>query len=114
MSIDRCLIHDRQNCKDVMCEASCDAPHYKRLTTILYRSLERLSLAIENCAKIGFEESKPVTNEQHAVIWQYLNEAQKDAKLKLKHFKVMHGISEEEMLDFLRGLGYIIQVREGL
>lgn len=92
MSIDRCLIHDRQNCKDVMCEASCDAPHYKRLTTILYRSLERLSLAIENCAKIGFEESKPVTNEQHAVIWQYLNEAQKDAKLKLKHFKVMHDV----------------------
>ena len=57
-----------------------------RLSTMLYRSLERLSIAIESCAKIGFEESKPTTNEQHAQVWIALNEAQKDAKLKLKHY----------------------------
>ena len=52
-----------------------------RLSAMLYRSLERLSLAIEQCA-----ESKPTTKEHHASIWSYLNEAQKDAKLKLKHY----------------------------
>jgi len=60
---------------------------YKHLTTVLYRSLERLSLAIEQCAKIGFEESKPTTNEMHGEIWIGLNEAQADAKLKLKLFQ---------------------------
>ena len=56
------------------------------LTVSLYRSLERLSIAIEGCGKIGFEESKPTTNEQHGQIWLELNDAQKDAKLKLKHY----------------------------
>jgi len=58
-----------------------------RLSTKLYRSLERLSIAIESCAGIGFTESTPTTNETHASIWQDLNEAQKDAKLKLKAYK---------------------------
>ena len=56
------------------------------LTVSLYRSLERLSIAIEGCGKIGFEESKPTTNEQHGQIWLELNDAQRDAKLKLKHY----------------------------
>ena len=54
---------------------------------MLYRSLERLSLAIEGCAKIGFEESNPIKDAHHADIWNGLNEAQKDAKLKLAHYR---------------------------
>ena len=61
--------------------------NYQRLSTSLYRSLERLSLSIEACSKIGFEESKPTTNATHGEIWMALNEAQKDAKLKLKHYQ---------------------------
>jgi hypothetical protein len=60
--------------------------NYSRLSAMLYRSLERLSLAIEACGKIGFEESKPITNAAHGEIWLDLNNAQKDAKLKLKHY----------------------------
>jgi hypothetical protein len=63
------------------------ATDYKRLATMLYRSLDRLSLAIESCAKIGFEESKPTTNAAHGAIWDDLNAAQKDAKLKLLHYQ---------------------------
>jgi hypothetical protein len=59
---------------------------YARLCNKLYRSLKRLSLAIEGCSSIGFEESSPTTNAHHASIWNDLNEAQRDAKLKLKHF----------------------------
>jgi len=58
-----------------------------RLATMLYRSLERLSLAIEGCAGIGFQESSPTQNAHHASIWRDLNDAQKDAKLKLKHYQ---------------------------
>ena len=60
-----------------------------RLSTMLYRSLERLSIAIESCAKIGFQESSPTTNAHHASIWNDLNDAQKDAKLKLKHYETL-------------------------
>lgn len=59
-------------------------PHEIRMSVVLYRSLERLSTAIESCARIGFQESSPTKNEHHAAIWKDLNEAQKDAKLKLK------------------------------
>jgi hypothetical protein len=62
------------------------AGNSSRLTAMLYRSLERLSLAIEACARIGFEESKPTTNEAHGMIWLGLNDAQRDAELKLKHY----------------------------
>ena len=58
-----------------------------RLSTMLYRSLERLSIAIDSCARIGFEESKPTTNATHGQVWQDLNDAQKDAKFKLKHYR---------------------------
>ncbi len=61
--------------------------NYERLAVMLYRSLERLSLAIEACGRIGFEESKPTTNAAHGAIWIDLNDAQKDAKLKLKHYE---------------------------
>jgi hypothetical protein len=53
----------------------------------LYRSLKRLHLAVKSCARIGFQESAPTTNEHHASIWNDLNEAQQDAELKLKHFE---------------------------
>lgn len=66
--------------------AASGEPNYRRMTTVLYRSLERLSIVIESCSKIGFEESKPTTNPVHGEIWMALNDAQKDAKLKLKHF----------------------------
>ena len=59
----------------------------KILVAQLYRSLERLHLSVKACAGIGFEESSPTTNAHHASIWNDLNEAQKDAELKLKHFK---------------------------
>jgi hypothetical protein len=58
----------------------------ERMSISLYRSLERLHLAVVACAAIGFEESSPTKNEHHASIWIDLNEAQKDAVLKLKHF----------------------------
>lgn len=58
-----------------------------RLSVSLYRSLERLSIAIEACGRIGFEESTPTKNENHAQVWIFLNEAQADAKLKLKHYQ---------------------------
>lgn len=61
-------------------------PGEARLSAMLYRSLERISLSIEGCAKIGFQESKPTTNERHAQVWNDLNDAQADAKLKLKHY----------------------------
>lgn len=63
-------------------------PDYKRWSIVLWRSLGRLSSAIEACARIGFEESSPTMNEHHASIWDDLNAAQKDAKLKLDHFLV--------------------------
>jgi hypothetical protein len=59
----------------------------KIITAQLYRSLERLHLAVKACARIGFEESSPTTNAHHASIWNDLNEAQKDAELKLQHFR---------------------------
>lgn len=55
--------------------------------SMIYRSLQRLSLAIAECAGIGFEESSPTTNDHHASIWNDLNDAQKDAALKLKHYR---------------------------
>lgn len=61
-------------------------PGEARLSAMLYRSLERISLSIEGCAKIGFQENKPTTNERHAQVWNDLNDAQADAKLKLKHY----------------------------
>src|SRR5258708_3736724 len=36
--------------------------------------------------RIGFQDSSPTTNAHHASIWDDLNEAQKDAELKLKHY----------------------------
>lgn len=66
-----------------------DEINYVRLSTMLYRSLERLSLAIEACGRIGFDESKPTTNQAHAEIWIDLNDAQMDAKLKLKHYAAL-------------------------
>ena len=62
-------------------------PTTKILSSQLWRCLERLHLAVNACARIGFEESSPTTNDHHASIWNDLNEAQKDAELKLKHFK---------------------------
>ena len=73
---------DAQEAGKMASEQPTAAPiSQNRLSAMLYRSLERLSLAIEQC-----EESKPTTKEHHASIWSYLNEAQKDAKLKLKHY----------------------------
>lgn len=57
-----------------------------RWSTILWRSLDRLHHAIKEYASIGFEESSPTTNARHASIWLNLNEAQKDAALKLKAY----------------------------
>jgi hypothetical protein len=57
----------------------------------LYRSLQRLHLAVKECASIGFQESSPTTNEHHASIWNNLNDAQKDAELKLYHFSTGAG-----------------------
>lgn len=57
-----------------------------RWSIMLARSLERLHLAIKECGRIGFQESTPTKNEHHASIWLNLNEAQKDAALKLKAF----------------------------
>ena len=48
-----------------------------RLATMLYRSLERLHIAIKECGRIGFEESSPTRNEHHASIWLALNDAQR-------------------------------------
>jgi hypothetical protein len=61
----------------------------ERLALMLYRSLERLSLAIERLGKIGFAvhaEGKPWEHEQ---LWMDLNDAQKDAKLKIKHYALL-------------------------
>lgn len=68
-------------------EQSTETLPSKMLTAQLYRSLERLHLAVIGCGEIGFEESSPVDNAHHASVWNDLNEAQKDAALKLKHFK---------------------------
>jgi hypothetical protein len=53
----------------------------------LYRSLQRLHLAIKACAGIGFEESSPTRNAGHYAVWMDLNEAQKDAEVKLKGYE---------------------------
>lgn len=60
----------------------------QRWSVILARSLERLHLAVTECASIGFEESTPTKNEHHAAIWLNLNAAQRDARLKLRAFKL--------------------------
>ena len=60
---------------------------YERLSVMLYRSLERLSIAIASCARIGFQESSPTKSEADAMVWQDLNDSQADAKLKLEHYK---------------------------
>lgn len=73
----------RRNLADPSSQPAAPEPSertdYKRLSVMLYRSLERLSIAIAECGRIGFEESK------HFDIWMDLNNAQADAKLKLKH-----------------------------
>lgn len=58
----------------------------RRMTVALWRSLDRLHLAVKDCARIGFQESSPTTNATHAEIWNTLNAAQADAALKLKAF----------------------------
>jgi hypothetical protein len=86
--------------------------NYKLLTTSLFRSLERLHLAIKACASIGFQESSPTTNEHHASIWNYLNDAQKDTALKLKHYKEIAFSAEKEQ-EPMYGIK-AIEVRERL
>lgn len=66
--------------------ASVSADDYRLAVRILYRTLERLSLAIEGCAKIGFEESSPTKNPQHFEVWNCLNDAQKAAKEKISDY----------------------------
>jgi hypothetical protein len=77
---------DRQEAEER--EATEEAPQLdsRILVSMLYRCLARLHLAVKGCAAIGFQESSPTTNEHHASIWNDLNEAQKDAELKLKHY----------------------------
>lgn len=58
----------------------------RRWAVTLWRSLDRLHRAIKDCGRIGFQESSPITNAHHADIWNALNEAQKDAALKLDVF----------------------------
>lgn len=59
-----------------------------RMAINLKRSLQRLHLAVKDCARIGFQESSPTTNAHHASIWNDLNEAQKDAEVKLKGYEL--------------------------
>lgn len=58
----------------------------RRWSVTLWRSLSRLHLAVKECARIGFEESSPTTNAHHADVWNALNDAQKDAAVKLECF----------------------------
>lgn len=58
--------------------------HVTRMAVNLMRSLQRLHLAVKGCARIGFQESSPTTNANHASIWNDLNDAQRDAEIKLK------------------------------
>lgn len=60
---------------------------------MLWRSLDRLHRAVKDCARIGFQESSPTTNASHAAVWNYLNEAQKDAALKLDAYSKLSGDS---------------------
>jgi hypothetical protein len=78
---------DRQEAQERR-EATEEAPqpNSRILVSMLYRCLARLHLAVKGCAAIGFQESSPTTNAHHASIWNDLNEAQKDAELKLKHY----------------------------
>jgi hypothetical protein len=57
-----------------------------RWSIMLARSLTRLHEAIKECGRIGFQESSPTKNAHHASIWLNLNEAQKDAALKIKAY----------------------------
>jgi len=65
----------------------------RRWAVTLWRSLDRLYRAVKDCARIGFQESSPTTNAHHADIWNALNEAQKDAALKLDVFS--RGLPDE-------------------
>jgi len=58
----------------------------RRMAVALWRSLDRLHVAVKDCARIGFQESSPTTNATHTEIWNTLNAAQADAALKLKTF----------------------------
>ena len=58
----------------------------QHMVTVLWRSLNRLHHAVKECARIGFQESSPTGDARHFAIWTDLNDAQKDAELKLKHF----------------------------
>jgi hypothetical protein len=82
--------------------SSLPQPESKIMTVQLYRSLERLHLAIKACAGIGFDESSPTTNAHHASIWNDLNEAQADAELKLKHFKACRHVFSKQSRCCLR------------
>ena len=59
----------------------------RRFALMLYRSLQRLHIAIKDCAKIGFEESSPTRNAHHYDVWMALNNAQADAALKIKAYE---------------------------
>jgi hypothetical protein len=73
-----------------------EPPGNRIMCAQLYRSLNRLHLAVKACAAIAFEESSPINSEHHASIWNNLNEAQADAALKLKHFVTAEGPSPSE------------------
>jgi hypothetical protein len=64
-----------------------DGPTCQHMVTVLWRSLNRLHLAVKECARISFQASSPTTSQGHFVIWRDLNDAQKDAALKLKEFE---------------------------
>ena len=66
-----------------------------RWETILWRSLNRLHYAVIDCAHIGFQESSPTTNADHAEVWNNLNAAQKDAALKLETYSKTKAPAEE-------------------
>jgi hypothetical protein len=69
-----------------------------RWSIMLARSLRRLHEAIKECARIGFEESSPTRNAHHASVWLNLNEAQKDAALKLDAYsKVRNAVLAEKI-----------------
>lgn len=68
-------------------EKEAEALVQRRFALMLYRSLQRLHIAIKECARIGFEESSPTRNAHHASVWLALSEAQADAALKLKAYE---------------------------
>lgn len=101
---DRSVTKQLCNCLDNEChanlpdgwacrKAALTSKNETRWSVMLWRSLDRLHRAVKGCARIGFQESSPTTNASHAEVWNYLNEAQSDAALKLDAYSKLSGDS---------------------